>query len=63
MICKVRSLKSRIKTRSCLEESITSSNEMFKDFESDIVIELRKLGNPTRETGKNNDIVKQTAGS
>jgi hypothetical protein len=37
-ICKVRSLKSRIKTRSFLEDIITSNNEVFRDFVSDIVV-------------------------
>ena len=63
MICKVRSLKSRIKTHSFLEEIITSSNEVFKDCVSDMAVEIQKLGNPTRETAENNDTVKQIAGS
>ena len=63
MICKVRSLKSRIKTGSFLEEIITSSNEVFKDCVSDMGVEIEKLGNPTRETAENNDTVKQIAGS
>jgi len=52
MICKVRSLKSQIKTRSFLEEIITSSNEAFKDLESDMVVGSRKLGNLTRNTAE-----------
>jgi hypothetical protein len=63
MICKVRSLKSRIKTRSFLEEIITSSNEVFKDCVSDMAVEIQKLCNPTRETAENNDTVNQIAGS
>jgi len=63
MVCKVRSLNSRMKTRSFLEEIITSSNEVFKDFESVIVVGIRQLGNPTRKTAEINDIVKQTPGS
>jgi hypothetical protein len=63
MICKVRSLISRIKTRSFWEEIITSSNEVFKDCVSDMVVEIQKLGIPTRETAENNDTVKQIAGS
>ena len=47
MICKVRSLKSRIKTRSFLEEIITPRKEVFKDCESDMVVKFRMLGNPT----------------
>jgi len=50
MISKVRSLKSGIKIYSFLEEIITSSNEVFKDFGSARVEEIRKLGDPTRET-------------
>jgi hypothetical protein len=63
MICNVMSHKSQIKTHSFLEEIITSSNEVFKDCVSDMVAEIHKLGNPTRETAQNNDIVKQIAGS
>jgi len=57
MICTVRSLKSREKTSSFLEEIIHSSNEVFEDFVSDIAVEIRKLGNMTRKTGKHNDTV------
>jgi len=63
MICKVRSLQSRIKTRSFLEEIITSSNEVFKDSVSDMAVEIQKLGVPTQETAENNDTVKQIAAS
>ena len=63
MICKVRLLKSRIETRSFLEEIITSSNEVFKDFESDMVARIRTQGNQTAKTAECNDAVTQTAGS
>jgi len=63
MICNVRSLKSRIKTRSFLEEIITSSNEMFKNCVSDLVVEIGNIGIPTRETAENKDTVTQNAGS
>jgi len=63
MICNVRSLKSRIKTRSFLEEIITSSNEVFKDCVSDMVVEIGKLGILTRETAENYDTVTPNAGS
>ena len=36
---------------------------MFKDFESDMAVGIRNLGNPTRKTAEGNDTVKQTAGS
>jgi hypothetical protein len=49
MICKVRLLKSRTTTVSFLEDIITTSNEEFKDFESDMAVGIRKLCNPTRE--------------
>jgi hypothetical protein len=62
MICKVRSLKSRIMTRLFLVQIIFSSNEVFKDFVSNRVVEIRKLGNPTRKTANKNDTVRQTAG-
>jgi len=57
MICKVRSLNSRIKTRSFLDEIITWSKEVFKDCESDVVVKIRMLGNPTRMTAESNVIV------
>jgi hypothetical protein len=41
-----------------LEAIITSSNEVFKDFVSNMAVEIRKLSNPTRETAENNDTVK-----
>jgi len=63
MIYQVRSLKSRIKTRSYLEEIITSSNDVFNDCVSDMAVEIQKLSNPTPETAENNDTVQQIAGS
>ena len=54
MICNVRSLKLRIKSRSFLEEILTSSNEVFKDFESDMAVGIRQLGNPIRKIAKSN---------
>jgi len=52
-----------MKTRSFLEEIITSSNEVFKDFESDIAVAIGQLANPTRMTAESNDTPKHTAGS
>jgi len=46
-----------------LEEIITSSNEVFKGFESDMAVGIRKLGNLTPKTAKSNDKVKQSAGT
>jgi len=63
MICKVWSLKSQIKTLSFLEDIITSSKEVFRDFESEEAVGIRKLGNPTRETAGNTNIVEPTADS
>jgi len=63
MICNVRSLRSRMKTRSCLEEIITSSQEVFKDLESDMVGGIRTLVDPTRKPGECDDTVQQTASS
>jgi len=63
MISKVWSLKLQMKTPSFLEEIITSSNVVFIDFESDMVVGRRRLGNPTCETAESNIIVKQNAGS
>jgi len=63
MICKVRSLKSRIKPRAFLEGIMTSTNEVFKDCSSGMAVEIRKLGNSTRETAENDDTVQQIAGS
>ena len=44
MVCNIRSLISRQKTRSFLEQIITWSNEVFKDCVSDMVVEIGKLG-------------------
>jgi len=63
MICKVRSLKLRIETGACFEQIITSRNEVFKDFESDMAGRIRMLGTQTGRTAKSNDTGKQTAGS
>jgi hypothetical protein len=49
--------------RSFLEKIITSSTEVFKDCVSNMVVEIGKLGIPTRGTAKNNDTVTQNAGS
>jgi hypothetical protein len=62
MLCKGRSLKSRIKTPSFLVEIIIWSSKVFKDFESNMGVEVRKLGNPTGETAENSDTVKKTVG-
>jgi len=40
MNCKLRSLKSRIKTHPFLENIITSSNEALKDFEYGIAVRM-----------------------
>jgi len=58
MICKVWSLKSGIRTHSFLEYSITSSNEVFEEFESAIAIGIWKWRNSTWETVKSYVIVK-----
>jgi len=52
-----------MKTGSFLEVIISSSNEVFKDFESDKAVGIGQLGNPTRKTAESNDIAKHTAGS
>jgi len=52
MIWKVWSLKTRIKTHSFLEEIIILSKEVFKDFESDMAVRIRNLGNSTRKTAE-----------
>jgi hypothetical protein len=57
LICKVRSLKSQIKTPLFLEEIITWSNEVFKDIVSHMAVEIRKLGNTTWMTAENNNTV------
>ena len=60
MIYRVRSLKWRIKTRSFVDEIISMSNVVFKDFECDMQVGIRQLGNPTRKTAESNDTAKQT---
>jgi len=57
MIVKVRSLKSRIMTGSFSEYIITSSNEIFIDWESNMVVGIWKLCNSSWETVKSNIIV------
>jgi len=52
-----------MKTHAFLEEIITSSNEVFKDFESDMAVGIRKLVNLTRETAESNNTVHLLAGS
>ena len=52
-----------MKTPSFLEEIITSSNQVLKDFVSDMAVQIRMLGILTRDTVENNDTLKQTAGS
>jgi hypothetical protein len=42
---------------------MTSSKEVFKDFESDMAVGIGQLGNPTQETAEYNDTVKQTSGT
>jgi len=63
MICNIRSLKSWLRTRSLIEEVIISSNEVSNDFESDMAVGIRKLGNPSYESAESDDTVKPTAGS
>jgi len=46
-----------------LHEIITSSKEVFKDFESDMAVRIRMLGDPIRETAESNDTIKETPGS
>ena len=46
-----------------MEEIITSSNEVFKDFEFDIAVRIRMLGNPTRKMADINHTIEQTPGS
>jgi len=58
MIYNVRLLNSRTKTRSLFEDIITSSNMVFKDFESDIAVGNRNLGNSTWVTVKRYIIVR-----
>jgi hypothetical protein len=63
MICEVWSLKSEMETCSLFEEIITSSNDVYKDFESDMAVGIRMQGNPTQETAKGNNTTKQNASS
>jgi len=52
-----------MKTRSFLDEIITSSNKVFKDFVSNVAVEIKMRGIPTRETAQHDDTAKQTTGS
>jgi hypothetical protein len=62
MLRKVKLPKSRINRHSFVEVIVTSSNEVFVYFESDMTVGTWKLGNPTRETADSNVMVKQNAG-
>jgi len=57
MICNVRWLNSWIKTRSFLKDIITSSNEVFIDWESDMVVAIWRLCKFSSETVKSYIIV------
>jgi len=61
MMCKLKTVKSRISTSLCLEEIETSSNVVFKDFESDMAGGIGKLGVATRQTAEINVIVELIA--
>jgi hypothetical protein len=63
ILCYVRSLKSRIKTRLFLDKLIISNKEVFEDFESDMAERIGTLCDPTRENAECNDTVKQNARS
>jgi hypothetical protein len=64
MMCNVRAPKSQMTlTHSSLNEIITSSNKVFKDFESEMAVGSRKLGHPTWQAARSNVTIKQTAGS
>jgi hypothetical protein len=36
---------------------------VFKDFETDILVRIHTLGDPTQDTAESNDTVKKSAGS
>jgi len=63
IICKVRSLKSQIKTHLFLEQILSSSKEGFKDLESDTPERIWQLGNSTRMSAETNVTVEEAAGS
>jgi len=59
----VKSLKSWIRTCWLLDAIITSSNEVFKQFEYEMGVGIGMLGNLTWETAESYFTVKQSAGS
>jgi len=61
MIRRVTLLKSQIKTHSFLEDIVTSRNDVFNQFESDVAVGIRKLGCHTPETTEGNDTANQCA--
>jgi hypothetical protein len=63
MIYNTRSPKSQMKPPSFLQEIIASNNEVFKGFESNITVRLRRLCNATPETADSTVIVNQNVGS
>ena len=62
MISKVRSLSSRIRTCSFVEEITISSTELFKDLPSNMPVRIRQLGNSTRKIAESYVTSQQTAG-
>jgi len=52
-----------MKTHLFLEEIITCSIELFTVFESDMAVEIRTIGKPTRVNAETNIIVQQNAAS
>jgi hypothetical protein len=63
MIGEARSVKSRIKTCSFLQQIISSHIEVFKDCESDMVVGIRIIVNTTPATAESKVIELQIAGS
>jgi len=48
---------------SFLDNITASSNEVFEDFESDMEVGIRQLGNPTPKTAESNNTAKHAVGS
>jgi hypothetical protein len=58
MIFSVRSLKSPLKRHELLDDILTSSYKVFKDFVSDMGVGIGKMGNPILKMSENLVVVK-----
>lgn len=63
MICTGRWVKLQIKTHLCFHDIITSSNQMFIDWESDMAVECQRVCHSAQETIEGDIIIEYNAGA